>query len=359
MPVPNAQMGFVGSVRFSGGNIGQEILVRAKSCNIRARQDIKYADDIVDSRIDTTLYSLGPKIVEGNCSFPLVHEGIVNGTTKDCGEAAASCSTNLAGRLWRVASERDQIGRLKNQFNIDVRYTDNTAYRYPNCLINKMGISIVNEQELDINFDVIGGSNSTGEVREALTSERDPVFLSPARIVTWNDFILNIFVREEGLFIPGSYIREFNVEVDNDVARFFTLNGRLSPQDITARKRKVTGSIKLMGFSAKQFHEFIYNNQTRYTSQTKIKFGYTLGGSSVPYWATSLWGVLFQIEEVAISNSLIETTIPFRALGDCENDYEAIELGGCNQSISSVGGALGGPTSPSYFKPLTSFTPLV
>lgn len=38
MPIPTAQMGFVGSVRFSGGSIGQEIFVRAKSCDIRAKQ---------------------------------------------------------------------------------------------------------------------------------------------------------------------------------------------------------------------------------------------------------------------------------------------------------------------------------
>ena len=192
MPIPTAQMGFVGSVRFSGGSIGQEIFVRAKSCDIRAKQEITYPD-VVDGRIDRTLYQVGPRMVDGSCDFPLVHEGIQNGTGKDCGEPTATCQTNLANRLWRIASQRDSVGRLINQFNVDVRYTDNTAFRYPNCIINTMRINVTQADVVNINFGVIGGANVTDNVRESLTTERDPTFLSPARIVTWNDFRINIF----------------------------------------------------------------------------------------------------------------------------------------------------------------------
>lgn len=352
MPIPTAQMGFVGSVRFSGGSIGQEIFVRAKSCDIRAKQEIMYPD-VVDGRIDNTLYQLGPRTVDGNCEFPLVHEGIQNGTQKDCNEPTATCQTNLANRLWNIAAKRDQVGRLVNQFNVDVRYTDNTAYRYPNCIINTMKVNVTQGAEVNMSFGVIGGANVTDNVRESLTSQNDPSFLSPARIVTWNDFRINVFVREESIVVPGSYIRSFEVTLNNNADRFYTLNGKLVPQDITARKRAIEGSLALMGFANKQFHEFIYNNQSRFTSQTKIQFGYTLGSSTVPYWATALWGVIFQIEEVAISNDIIETRVPFRALGDCENDYEAIELGGCNTSVDSSSNTFGGPTAPGYFTPLT------
>lgn len=353
MPIPYAQMGFVGSVRFSGGSIGQEIFVRAKSCDIRAKQEISYPD-VVDGRIDRTLYQVGPRMVDGSAEFPLVHEGIVNGTTKDCNEPAATCQTNLANRLWNIAAKRDTVGRLVNQFNVDVRYTDNTAFRYPNCIINTMRIGVNQGAEVNINFNVIGGANVTDNVREPLTTEREPTFLSPARIVTWNDFRINIFCREEGIVVPGSFIRTFEVTLNNNADRFYTLNGKLVPQDITARKRTIEGSVAFMGFANKQFHDFVYNNQNRFTSQSKIQFGYTLGSSTIPYWATALWGVIFQIEEVAISNDIIETKMPFSALGDCENDYEAIELGICNVSVDAVGGSggFGGPTAPGYFRPL-------
>lgn len=357
MPIPTASMGFVGSIRFNGGTIGQEILVRALSCNISAKQKIDYPD-VVDGRIDNTLYQLGPRMVDGDCEFPLVHEGIQNGTSKDCGGNTTTCETNLANRLWNIAAKRDQVGRLVNQFNVDVRYTDNAAFRYPNCIINTMKISVNQADIVKLNFSVIGGANSTDSVREPLTTERDPTFLSPARIVTWNDFRINIFVREESITIPGSYIRSFEVTINNNADRFYTLNGKLVPQDITARKRSIEGSIALMGFTAKQFHEFIYNNQQRFTSQSKIAFGYTLGSATIPYWATALWGVIFEIEQVAISNDIIETRIPFRALGDCENDYEAIELGTCNVSVDSASNTFGGPTAPGYFRPLTGFNPL-
>jgi len=360
MPIPTASMGFVGSVRFNGGNIGQEIVVRALSCNISAKQNIEYPD-VVDGRIDNTLYQLGPRTVDGDCEFPLVHEGINLGSSKIC-NPEATCANNLANRLWGIAAARDQVGRLTSQFNVDVRYTDNTAFRYPNCIINTMKIGVNQSEPVRVSFGVIGGASVTDSVREPLTSERDPTFLSPARIITWNDFRINVFIDEAGLTIPGSYIRRFEVTLNNNAERFYTLNGKLIPQDITAQKRNISGSMALMGFSAKQFHDFIYNNQQRFTSQSKIAFGYTLGSSVVPYWATALWGVIFQIEEVAISNGIVETMIPFRALGDCENAYEAISMGACNQSVDVSPGAVGsaafgGETAPTYFTPFSGFTP--
>lgn len=358
MPIPTASMGFVGSVRFNGGSIGQEIVVRALSCDIRAKQEIT-SPDVVDGRIDPTLYQIGPRMVDGNCEFPLVHEGVSLSSNKPCNDST-SCDSNLANRLWTIASARDQVGRLINQFNVDVRYTDNTAYRYPNCIINTMSLNVTQADIVKMSFGVIGGANATDTVREPLVSERDPTFLAPARVVTWNDFRINLFIDEETMIIPGSYLRSFQVTLDNHADRFYTLNGRLTPQDITAKKRSIEGAISLMGFSAKQFHDFIYNNQSRFTSQSKIAFGYTLGSAIVPYWATALWGVVFQIEEVAISNDIIETKVPFRALGDCENNYEAVSLGACNQpiDISPTSETFGGPTSPSYFSPLSGFTPL-
>jgi hypothetical protein len=345
-------MGFVGSVRFNGGSIGSEIAVRAKSCNINAKQEMN-PYEVVDGKIDNTLYQIGPRMVEGDCSFPLVHEGINNGTTKNCGEADATCTTNLVNRLWNIAAKRDQVGRLVYQFNVDVRYTDNTAYRYPNCLINSLRMTVTNQDVVNMNISVLGGANSTDDVRQPLSSERDSIFLAPARVVTWNDFRINVFVREEGIVLPGSFIRSFEVNLNNQAERFYTLNGRLSPQDITAKKRKIDGSLALMGFANKQFYDFIYNNQNRFTSRTKIQFGYTLGSSTLPYWATALWGVLFRIEEVEITNDLVETKVPYIALGDCENDYEAVELGTCNTSVDNGSNTFGGPTAPGYFRPLT------
>jgi hypothetical protein len=357
MPIPTASMGFVGSVRFNGGTLGQEIAVRAYSCNISAKQSIE-VPDVVDGRIDNTLYQLGPRTVDGDCEFPLVHEGVNLGLTKSC-NPEATCANNLANKLWRIASARDQVGRLTNQFNVDVRYTDNTAFRYPNCIINSMRISVTNAEPVRVSFNVIGGANTSDSVREPLSYDRDPTFLSPARIITWNDFRINVFIDEAGIVVPGSYIRKFEVNLNNNADRFYTLNGRLGPQDITARKRTVDGSLSLMGFSAKQFHDFIYNNQQRYTSQSKIAFGYTLGSSVIPYWATALWGVIFEIEQVAISNDIVETMIPFKALGDCENAYEAISLGACDKSVDispgvSGAAAFGGETSPGYFTPFSS-----
>ena len=46
----------------------------AASADIKASQDITHPE-VIDGRIDTTLYQIGPLIVGGNIAFPLVHEG--------------------------------------------------------------------------------------------------------------------------------------------------------------------------------------------------------------------------------------------------------------------------------------------
>jgi hypothetical protein len=199
-------------------------------------------------------------------------------------------------------------------------------------------------------------------MREAITSgasygdQADRLnMLSPARVVTFNDFRIGVFCRDQGgITFNGQYIRSFDVTLNNNVDRFYTLNGKLAPQDVTARKRTVEGSIKLMGFTVKTFHEFIYKNQDRNSSSCSIQFGYTFGSGNNTYFGTALHGCIFKIEEVSVTNEIVETNVPFIAFGDCQNAYEAIEKGACNIDVlndAGIGG-LGGSTADAYFTPI-------
>ena len=93
-----------------------------------------------------------------------------------------------------------------------------------------------------------------------------------------------------------------------------------------------------------------HNSHTTFSSGSKIAFGYRLGANGTPIFATVLNGVIFRIEEIAITNDLVETVVPFYALGDCEAGYEATEIGGAYSIGSSLpsAGAFGGPTSPRF-----------
>lgn len=322
MPNPQAKMGYVGSVTFLG-TTGGNIRVRATSADIRASQDITYPD-VVDGKIDRTLYQLGPRIVEGNVSFPLVHEGIQNiNSGRDCDQLT---NKTLGATFWEMAVRRDPFGRLINQFDAQVRYTDDTAFLYPACIVNSMTLSVQQSDVVNMSMDVIGGANSDDDVRQP-SPNVEPDFLSPARVVTWNDFLIRVYGDEGELEqIRGDWLRNFEVTVNNNAERFFTLNNKLAPQDITAKKREITGSLTLMGRNP-GLSELAYNNQDRFTSTARMAFGYSLGGAGAIAFTTALHGVVFQIEEIAITNELVETTVQYAALGDCDNGFEATEIG--------------------------------
>ena len=363
MPIPRASMGFVGSVTLGnvavslGGptsinglnSFNGNVTVRATSANVRASQDISHPD-VVDGRMDRTVYQLGARIVEGTIDFPLIHEGS-NVSFKDCGT-----TINFGQLLWALAAQRDQFGRLVNDsMDVRIRYTDDTAFSYPSSLINTLSFNVQAEQEVSMSMGIIGGANATDDVRIPLTDTgRDIDFLSPARIVTWNDFILKLY-GDENVIISGDWIRNFQVTINNNAERYYTLNNRLAPQDITAKKRVIEGSVQLMGRN-RNLSELAYNNQSRFTSSAKIAFGYSIGATGTPVFTSALNGVVFEIEEIGITNDLVETNVAFYAHGDCETNFEAAEIGDSGVGLPNglpAAGDFGGPTSPFFpnFRP--------
>lgn len=325
MPLPQAKMGYVGSVTFLG-TTGGNIRVRATSADVRASQEITYPD-VVDGKIDRTLYQLGPRIVEGNVSFPLVHEGgsILLPQGKSCNQTTGKA---IGATFWEMGVVRDPFGRLINEFDTQIRYTDDTGYVFPSCIVNTLTMSVTQSDVVNVSMDLIGGASGDDNVRRDLgQNEVNPNILSPARVVTWNDFLLRIFGESGELeAVRGDYVRNFEVTVNNNAERFFTLNNRLAPQDITAKKREVSGSIVLMG-RVPGLSELAYNNQQRFTSTSSIHFGYSLGGGGAVAFATALHGVIFEMEEIAITNELVETTVNYGAMGDCDNGFETMEIG--------------------------------
>lgn len=372
-----AKMGFVGSVRLvnvrAGGTPGAsrvntDQFIRVSSCNISAKQEVK-PEEVIDGRMDRILYSIGGRSVDGSMDFPLVHDGQLGAP-----DASYSCAgagqVSLAQSIWQMAAVRDPQGRLLYEFDTVIRYNSSVAFEYPSCMLKKVSLTVNQGDVVKMNAEVEGrgrqGSAAEGwimrrEVDSANQAGKDPKeqfpnLKAPVRAVTFNDFRIGVFFRTgASIDIPGDYIRSFDVSLDNNVEKFYTLNGNLAPQDIVAKKRNIEGNLTLMGFAEMEFHNAIYNNQDFTSSKNKIQFGYGFGSSPTAYFGTALHGVIFQIESVDVKNDLVETKIPFKAMGHCENAYEAIEIGkaGVNPRTYTAGAnAFGGPTSSSYFEPL-------
>lgn len=341
---------------------------RANNFGLQVKQEITFPP-LIDGMVDRSAYQLAAQLVDGDVGFPLVHEGSALGQVGDdstlCGNAT---DTSLVQELWKFAAERDVDGRMANSLDIAAVYPDSTAFLYPKCYVNTATFSVTEQGPVDVKFNVIGGSEGVG--RKALTStdgfQADtgtayPAFLSPARIVTWNDFVIAFWQMDETAYtftkvLDGEGLRQFDCTINNNIDRFYTFNGKLAPQDVAAKKRMINGNIKILGRN-----EWLNNfaigdnvnpgtsgNESRFTSHEYISFGYRLGAAGGIYWATALHGVVFKPEEMSLSpDAIFETTVGYEAAGDCKMDYEATRLG-TNLSETSVVTELIEPDGTNY-----------
>jgi hypothetical protein len=352
---PHAYPGFTGQVMVQLNEpASKPFRLRANSVGLQAKQDINFPA-LIDGTSDKTAYSLGGKEIEGDLAFPLIHEGA---SLLPSGSPKSDCSTidnSFAATLWRWATQRSANGRLALNGNILVVYPDNSRFEYPGCVVNTMALRVQQGNPIEVTAGFVGLDRTFGGDLNGGFQSEAPEYLSPARIITWNDFRLGMYSTfgdrlpdSGGEVIDGDGIRNFNVNINNNVERFYTLNGQLAPQDITAKKREITGDVTVLGRS-KYLNTIGEANDQHFTSYENIAFGYAVGANDI-YWATVLHGVIFNIEEMTVNaDNVFETSVNYTATGDCSYGYEATQigksLGSSTLDFSEGEDAYGGPTN--------------
>jgi len=286
---PRAFMGFVGFVEING------FIVRATSADINVTQEIT-KPDVVDSRYDRSVYQLGPQLVDGSISFPVVYE--------------SSGGTTLFEVLYKLAVQRDANGEL-SPFDINVKYAASTAFKYVGCVVNTWKFSVAQSDVVTCDFDIVGLAREAGALTTP-TSEQ----VGTTRIVTWNDANVAIATTGGGT-VGGEHIRTFDCNINNDVERFYSLNTVLAPQHISPRKRDITGSMTVMGR-----HDSLAStalaNELNCTESSTIDFGYVTNstgeGCSDSTFAVTLPNVVFEIETMSLTNDIFESTVAYHSL---------------------------------------------
>jgi len=306
---PRAVLGFVGWVRF-----GSSYFIRATSADIGVTQAID-KPDVVDGKIDKTVYQLGPVEVGGSVSFPGVYE-LYPGTDKPPVE-----------KLWDWAIQRTEGGDIvaANKQDIFIKYVNGVGFRYTNTVIDSYEFNIAAEDVLNITVNVIGidRRQETGPALEPNAGLPDYAQKN-TRIITWND--VNVNIGGPGVGVDPSEIRSFTSTVSNNVQRIYTLNSSLAPTVVVPTKRDITGSFTLLGRnSSLGLRAYGYNgesktgNETRCTADNTICFGYNTALDASAN-CTSNWNVqfkdcvVFEVEEMAITNDFFETTVNWHAL---------------------------------------------
>lgn len=348
-----ANMGWVGYVFLRSNKLRADNILRVTSADINMSQEIT-TPDVIDGRIDKTLYQPGPRLVEGNLSMPLVAD-VQNPDA--FGGCPNSTDLNVAGsvlnNLWCWTTARGSHGRLLyDDTRLDIRYANHAAFTFDTCVVNTLSLSVAQSDAVNVDFNVIGRARA----REPNPTREPPIsdFLSPARVLTWNDVTVNgvggcgAFANMDLFF--SNQVREFNLEINNNVDRFFGLNGSLYPVDVNVGKREITGSLTLMGLQDR-LRQLAESNDDRFTEKNEIRFSFYIGentdyltpsGTSFtsrdwksgmtlppgnPIFYRKLTGVIFKIETMSLTNDLFETEVEFLALASDQSGYEAISPG--------------------------------
>ena len=346
-----ASPGWQGFVKIRSQSLGipQGVLLRANSADVNLAQDVT-KPEVFDGRADPTVYQLGPKTVEGRLSLPIVADTT---TVNHCPTAVGgpnSAAGQLLNKIWCWATGRSNMGRMMHDdMEMVIRYANHAAFKFDRVVADSLGISVPQSEAITMDLNVIGRTRQRIAQPWQSNPESNAVdFLAPARLLTWND--CTVYAQEgcwsDAILFYSNQVRTFNFELKNNAARFYTLNGSLFPMDINVGKREITGSVTLMGL-ADELRRVAEENQDHFTSKHKIYFGLFIGedswngtgfddsrrrwgGSMSPPSDLAIFykqfdGVVFQIEELGLSQELFETTVQWHGMAsdNLGMNYEA------------------------------------
>ncbi|MHA1676160.1 MAG: phage tail tube protein [Candidatus Njordarchaeales archaeon] len=182
-------------------------------------------------------------------------------------------------------------------------------------MANSLQMSVTQSDVMNINMDIIGltRDKNSADIEDNVGT---PDSQDNSRVVTWADSRIQIDKggREIGLGgrVGGQFVRSFEVNVNNNAARFYTLNKALFAQAVAPAKRDVTGNIVFMG-RLDGLGELARTNEDYAYEDTSVTFGFKPSVGSTEF-TRRLPNVVFQIEEMAITNDLFETTMQYHSL---------------------------------------------
>lgn len=352
---PYANMGWVGFVNLRSNKLGGvNNILRVTSADINMSQEITMPN-VIDGRIDKTVYQMGPRLVEGSFGLPVVADISTGGCPS---VSDLSGTTGVAGSLlnnvWCWTTARGPHGRLiYDDVVLEVRYANHAAFSFDTCVVNTLSMNVAQSDLVTFDINVIGRGRSP--FTDPVTDPPIRDFLSPARVLTWNDVTINGLggcSNPDELF-RSSQVREFSMEINNNADRFYTLNGSLFPMDVNVGKREITGSLTLMGYQHR-LRQLAETNQDRFTEKNEIRVAFYIGNDrytpgpaggsftsrdwlgsnqsppSNAIFAKALTGVVFQIEEVSLTNDLLTTTVNWSGLANDQLGYQSLTPANCS-----------------------------
>lgn len=288
MPFPQTamMMGYIGRVQI--GKIGA---VRALSVSLNPKQAITHPD-VIDNRIDRTLFQLGPIEVDGDIAIPMIAAPRAGGE--------GGTNTFLTG-IWGWTVVRDpQTGNVPGDGEtITLQYSYKYSRQFYNCKANTFEIRATAGDRAESTINVMGTKLDPGG------TSGDPIDYAPARVLMWSDIAVTGTV--VGTDLESCQAREFTLTINNNLSRNYTFCREFGmyASNITAGKRYVNGTFGFQGYSPTDNAAF--QNVTRDPADT-INFDFA-GFSKTAY------NVIYEFQVLDFNPGLITSTVNWYAHG--------------------------------------------
>ena len=325
--VLSAYAGFTGIASY--GTNADSTTLRVETCTVKATQGIEGVNDI-DGTVSNGRFLLQPLKIEGDIGFKFD----IFSTGAGDGGAGYTVAKQMLNDAYRRDQNTGNLAARADQKQLKVRYHDTYGYTYGGILINTLRISCTAGQAVEFSAGLKGISRTRFEHDDLSsfgngTTTRLP---SPVRVATYNDLTLALEDNDSDPSTAGSaldsshyFVREFSISIDNQLEDIYTLGGQLRAYDIVAKKRKVTGSFKILSNAASgvaALKQYIEEHETRAISRLKLTLNINKG-AGVSERFLVLPAVVPSLEDISLTNNVSELTFNFEAFGH-DNDASGI-----------------------------------
>jgi hypothetical protein len=220
-----AAVGFAGLADIYGK------LVRVTNASIQAAQEITTPDP-VSNVPEQPMWHVGPVMVDGSVSFPLVSD--------------IAMSTMF---------EKATLKRNGQLESADIKLifpgtplTPGEVRRFTECVTSRLTLSCTAGERIEVEMNVLGKS-----LADEAGGMDSPNTLDMTRVLTWD--MVEIVGLED---MESCLTREFSLELDNDCSHNFTYQSLdedkryVGARSITTGRRAVTGKLGFLGVSPVQ-----------------------------------------------------------------------------------------------------------
>lgn len=283
-PAPG-RMGYIGRVALFPERGGR--VIRAMSSTLAATQSITHPD-VVDNRIDRTLYQLGPVEVGGDITLPVVKTSEGNAFLQF---------------IWETATVRDVLtGELVNYGDVVLEYSHQQQRTFHQCRVNTLEMRCTAGDRVEATMNFLG-TTADDFLPAGMPGFTD---LSPARVLTWD----NVTIVAAGNVTFGSCIvREFAFTISNNLSRNYTfcpqLPHGLFASNISTGKRFINGSLGFQGFASSE-QAGAEQNPFRFTSTDTLSFDFD-------GFQKTFQNVIYEYQSINIDVGLITSSVNWYA----------------------------------------------